>query len=138
MFTKTLTLGGAAALALAGGIVLTTPAFAWTHHQHRTHATHASLSSPAEKQQTADLNRQQLTQSGAAGTQSATGTPSNSGLTTQPTTYERSPSSAGSPPPAPPTESTAPTGSGTETPMQQPNTTGTETSPPSGSQPSPQ
>jgi len=40
MVIKTLTLGGAAALALAGGIVVATPAFAWTHHHHRMHATH--------------------------------------------------------------------------------------------------
>jgi hypothetical protein len=88
MRSKTIILSTAAVLALAGAVA--SPGYARTHHR----AHHGSGSStPAERAQTADLNRQQLQQ---AQTASAGMTPTgNPSLSTTPTTYQR-PGTAGS------------------------------------------
>ncbi|MFL5236527.1 MAG: hypothetical protein ACJ8EL_02800 [Rhizomicrobium sp.] len=75
-----------ASLALLGGAA--TPAVA--HMHHRGHSAMHSSSTPAERQQTADLNRQQLSQAQTGGNSLGTGS---SGLTTEPTSYQRSPGS---------------------------------------------
>jgi hypothetical protein len=115
-----------AALALAGAVA--TPSMAHTHHRHMASGMHQA-STPAERQQTAQLNQQQLAQaqnpsgngnmaegatgegagnmavnnpggdSTATGTSvgsNATGTATQqNGLTTEPTSYQRTRSSAG-------------------------------------------
>lgn len=104
---------GGAALALAGAVA--TPGIAHTHHRHITSGMH-QVSTPAERQQTAQLNQQQLAQaqnatdssmavnnpggdSTATGTNvgsNATGTATQqNGLTTEPTSYQRTRSSSG-------------------------------------------
>jgi hypothetical protein len=75
-----------ASLALLGGAA--TPAVA--HMHHRGHSAMHSTSTPAERQQTADLNRQQLSQSQSGGSSMATGS---SGLATEPTSYQHAPGS---------------------------------------------
>jgi hypothetical protein len=104
---------GGAALALAGAVA--TPGIAHTHHRHITSGMHQA-STPAERQQTAQLNQQQLAQaqnatdssmavnnpggdSTATGTNvgsNATGTATQqNGLTTEPTSHQRTRSSSG-------------------------------------------
>jgi len=105
---------GSAVLALAGAVA--TPSFAHTHHRHMASGMHQA-STPAERQQTAQLNQQQLAQaqnpsgnssmavnnpggdSTATGTNvgsNATGTATQqNGLTTEPTSYQRTRSSSG-------------------------------------------
>jgi len=78
-----------------------TPALA--HMHHRGHSAMHSTSTPAERQQTADLNRQQLSQAQSGGNSMSTGTnvsttspgtaTEQNGLTTEPTSYQRSPGS---------------------------------------------
>lgn len=100
------------ALALAG---VATPALAHTHHRHMTSSLHHS-STPAERQETAQLNQQQLAQAQNAGNSSmavnssgadttATGTNVSSSttgtatqqnsLTTEPAGYQRMRGSSG-------------------------------------------
>jgi hypothetical protein len=90
-----MTFAGAAALALAAAMAV--PGYAAVHHRvhHRT-AHQASQSTPAERQQTADLNRQQLAQAQAntggmnVGSTSTGTAIQQNGLTTEPTSYQRS------------------------------------------------
>ncbi|HEY1961338.1 MAG TPA: hypothetical protein VGG69_02880 [Rhizomicrobium sp.] len=83
MRSKTIILSTAAVLAFASAVA--TPGYARTHH--RAHHMASGSSTPAERAQTADLNRQQLQQASmtSAGT-SAAGNPS---LSTTPTTYQK-------------------------------------------------
>jgi hypothetical protein len=101
------------ALALAGAA---TPGFAHTHHRHMASSSLHHPSTPAERQQTAQLNQQQLAQAQnpntAAGTtagmagrdntavsSNANGTATQqNGLTTQPTSYQRMRGSSGASP----------------------------------------
>lgn len=84
---------GAAALAVAAA--MTAPGYAAVHHRIH-HQAHSSQSTAAERQQTADLNRQQLAQGQAntAGTgvnvgSTSTGTTTQqNGLTTEPANYQ--------------------------------------------------
>jgi hypothetical protein len=106
---------GGVALALVGAVA--TPSFAHTHHRHITSAMHQA-STPAERQQTAQLNQQQLAQAQNATNSSmavnnpggdsiatqtnvgsnATGTATQqNGLTTEPTSYQRTRGSSGAP-----------------------------------------
>src|ERR1051326_4924723 len=94
MPSKILILSGAAILSLAAS-----PVFAWTHH-HSMHSALHGPSTPAERAQTADLNRQQLAQNagaeGSAVSTTATGTATQqNGLQTEPTSYQRTGGSAG-------------------------------------------
>jgi hypothetical protein len=87
------------ALAVAGAVA--TPSFAHTHHRHMA----SGHSTPAERQQTADLNRQQLAQAqnaGAVGSNAAGPATEQNSLTTEPTSYQRTRGSSGamSPPAA--------------------------------------
>jgi hypothetical protein len=83
MRSKTIVLSAAAVLALAGAVA--TPGYARTHHRAHHMVSHAST--PAERAQTADLNRQQLQQA-------QTATAGNPNLSTTPANYQR-PASAG-------------------------------------------
>ena len=84
-------LAGAAVLALTG-----TPALAAAHH-HRTHYTQLQESTPAERQQRAELNRQQLTRAeNADSSASMSGTTEQNNLQTQPTSYQPGTGSSGS------------------------------------------
>jgi len=106
---------GGAVLALAGAVA--TPSIAHTHHRHMASGMHQA-STPAERQQTAQLNQQQLAQaqnatessmavnnpggdSTATGTNvgsNATGTATQqNGLTTEPTSYQRTRGNPGAP-----------------------------------------
>lgn len=83
-------LSGAAALTLAGAIAVATPGYARVHH--RTHHQMQG-STAAEKQQTAELNRQQLNQpatagGGMAGNSTDAGTAPQSTLKTESTGYQ--------------------------------------------------
>jgi hypothetical protein len=102
------------ALALAGAA---TPGFAHTHHRHMASSSLHHPSTPAERQQTAQLNQQQLAQaqnststavnnsgtnntaagSNVSSTASGTATQQN-GLTTEPTSYQRMRGSSGASP----------------------------------------
>jgi hypothetical protein len=93
-----MTFAGIAALALAAA--MTAPGYAAVHHRvhHRT-AHQSDESTPAERQQTADLNRQQLAQAQAGPGSSSMGTNVGSasmgtanqqnGLATESTSYRR-------------------------------------------------
>jgi hypothetical protein len=133
MHSKTMISYGAAVLSLAG---IATPGYAWTHH-HRIHsALHEST--PAERAQTAQLNRQQLAQAqtasaasanmgasagesganpageGTAVSTTATGTATQqNGLTTEPTSYQRPGGGAGMNSNAPSSASGSTTATGT-------------------------
>jgi hypothetical protein len=84
MRSRAMILAGAASAVLGGAVVA--PAFGSSHH--RAPAIHSSSqqSTPAERQQTAELNRQQLMQAQAATAGSST--PQN-GLMTTPADYQR-------------------------------------------------
>src|SRR3954453_2412627 len=100
-----MTFAGIAALALAA--TMTAPGYAAVHHRVHHRAAHQSdQSTPAERQQTADLNRQQLAQAQAGPGSSSMGTNVGSasmgtanqqnGLATESTSYRRGgPSSRG-------------------------------------------
>jgi len=92
MRSKTTVLAGAAILALTA-----TPTLATTHHHPRMHRGQLQESTPAERQQTADLNRQQLANAQTAG-ESAGSMSIGPGATlqTQPTGYQRSMGVSGS------------------------------------------
>jgi hypothetical protein len=77
MQSRTSILAGAAVLALTA-----TPTLAMTHHHHRMHHSQLHESTPAERQQTADLNRQQLAKAENAGSTVSTAT-ATSGTTEQ-------------------------------------------------------
>lgn len=91
-----MTFAGIASLTLA--VAIATPSYAVAHHRGHHRMTHqSSQSTPAERQQTAELNRQQLAQvqanTGSMGmnvgsTSAGTATQQN-GLTTEPTSYRR-------------------------------------------------
>jgi hypothetical protein len=96
MQSRTSILAGAAVLALTA-----TPTLAMTHHHHRMHHSQLHESTPAERQQTADLNRQQLAKAENAGSTVSTatatsGTTEQNNLQTQPTSYQRATGSNGS------------------------------------------
>src|SRR4051812_42805594 len=98
MRSKMIILSTAAVLAFAGAAA--SPGYARTHH--RAHHMTSRSSTPAERAQTADLNRQQLqqAQTAGAGAGMAGGTTAgntrtgNPDLSTSPTSYQR-PGSAG-------------------------------------------
>ena len=69
MRSKTIILSTAAVLALAGAVA--SPGYARTHHRH--HVASGS-STPAERAQTAELNRQQLQQAQTGGSMSGPAT----------------------------------------------------------------
>jgi hypothetical protein len=85
MRSKTVILSTAAVLAFAGAVI--TPGYARTHHRMHHMASHSST--PAERAQTADLNRQQLQQA-----QTASAGSGNPALSTTDTSYQK-PGSAG-------------------------------------------
>jgi len=102
---KITVMAGVAALGLATAVA--SPSHAWVHHQHTHHTARQSHeSAPAERQETAELNRQQLAQAqsrssggGMATNVSTTNTGTatrQNGLATEPANYQRTrPSSAG-------------------------------------------
>ncbi|HSC18237.1 MAG TPA: hypothetical protein VLC74_04915 [Rhizomicrobium sp.] len=85
MRSRAMILAGAASAVLAGALLA--PVYGSSHHRAPAFHSSSQESTPAERQQTAELNRQQLMQAQAATAGSST--PQN-GLITTPADYQRS------------------------------------------------